>query len=191
MNLLIITDKTEGVVAVGSGAVLGSIVFIFWLMRHKSQSSESPNLGHPHIHNNKQSKSTADSCSGYLSSEKSNDAAYCQPHNNVDKTASCLVSPNKLLYDDGAYEREACYKTAKKYIRAGQEAAIWIPPLISYLAIVEANRILNPHTIAEWLTIAIPLWLLSPCLSILVAAAWTILVVSWYFPCAMLPNVES
>ena len=167
------------------------IVLKPFLPQHRSQSFGNPCWEHPQIHNNKMGTTTAGDCLTGQSPGVKDDTAFHVSHNKTDKTGSRLASPNIPLFCDTAYESEACYKAAKKQIRVGQEAAIWIAPLISYLACLAANQILNPRTLAEWLTISIPLCLLSPCLSILVAAAWTILVVSWYFPCAMWPNDQS
>ena len=77
---------------------------------------------------------------------------------------------------------------AIRKIRVGQEVLLWIGPITAYLMLTEACQILNPHTFGEVLRLSAIAFLLSIALSILAAAAWTILVMSWNQPCEKLLN---
>ena len=120
------------------------------------------------------------------------DAACCQPHNNMGKRASCRHAPNKEHAAGQDVGRVGAVEAAKRNIRAGQVATLWLGPLTAYLMLTEACQRLNPRTVGEVLRLSAIVFLLSMLISILAVSAWTILALVWnHCSWTMWSNVQS
>src|SRR5258707_2192566 len=100
------------------------------------------------------------------------------------RMACCRHAPNKSPDGDEAGECAACGKRPSRNIQAAREVTLWTGPVTAYPVRTEACQRLHLHPAVEVLRLSALAFLLWLSLSTLVAAAWTILAVQKYQPCA-------